>query len=391
MILARKVAGTSAISVFASAINLVTTVLVVRIFGSHVYADFIVDLAIISLVAIFLEVVPSNYLLFKVQDSDEWRSSLRSISVLTGFLVVLGVLFVQVVDGFKQYDFWMYAYAFGLAVKRYNDINYQSQGKLFLFMLLELGGASLKLVLMIGMWAAQIVTMSGVWFSVAASLLVPSLLATMLEGRGGLSFSDFLRMLSLIFKRRKEYLDYYLGIFFKRLKDNFVPIAGSIVVSDSAKLAIFFLAYRGVTFAVGQLRIIESFLYHRESFARIERVRVLYRLAVLVAVYCASVVSSYFIMLFSGVVESRISIALGASLIVVPVVLNMLERAKALSRYLAKSINYALGCYLIFFIAGLLLLRYLGLSTLFALMSLVIASEFGSYFVFLLCKRKFLC
>jgi hypothetical protein len=71
-----------------------------------------------------------------------------------------------------------------------------------------------------------------------------------------------------LIQNRALYRHYYLGIAIKRLRDNLVPILASNFFTSREALGAFFLAYRGLQFTLGQVRIIENLLNHRHTLAR---------------------------------------------------------------------------------------------------------------------------
>src|SRR5690606_28574709 len=104
---ARIFFGSSILSVASAGLNLLTTIFVVRWFGAATYSHFIVDLAMIGLLLIVLEVVPSNYSVFRIQDDPAWQRSIAvqiTVTVLIGSAVVFAAGHWGVV--FQAYSLW---------------------------------------------------------------------------------------------------------------------------------------------------------------------------------------------------------------------------------------------------------------------------------------------
>jgi hypothetical protein len=389
MRLLSKIMRTSAISAISSAINLFATVIIVRYFGATIYTDLIFDLALISLIAISLESVPSNYLLFKLQDAPEWLGSLKAVTVANVFILLLLIFVFSVLDAFKTYSPWMLIYGLGLVLKRYHDITLQAQGRLVRFMVLEASASIIKLFALSAFWYLDSESSRNVWFSLSVAVMLPSLYVTVVGALKANSPTwSVANAFEQIYKDRKSFFPYYAGIGLKRLKDNFVPIAGSYIITDPEMLAGFFLIHRGIAFSIGQLRIIEAFLYHRSYLFVFSLITSKKKIILGFAVHLLAFCSSYALVSVSNVEGVDVILLLTFSVLVWPIALNIMERMQALSVYDTYSVNISLLCYLVAVCSGVLVLFAVDRSLSLGFAVVIIVSEIISYFAFKMARNK---
>ncbi|WP_337287207.1 hypothetical protein, partial [Candidatus Methylomirabilis sp.] len=287
--------------------NLLGTILLVRWFGTGVYADYLVDLAYLSLLTILLEVVPSNYSLFRVQDDPIRIRGLGALAVVSAF----GLAGVAQISGsffnlFHANSVWIAPYAGLMAVKRYLDIRLQSTGRLREFFGVELRGAVMRIVLLAVFlwWAVQ--PADAVWASLAGATLMAQVswfVQNRDEGRLFVSFFNRSVWMPLV-EERWMYVPYYMGIVIKRFRDNLVPIlANSFFISREA-LGAFLLVYRGLLFTLGQVRIIEAMLNHRHTLAAVMELPFFHRMLVAIVGQVICIVASLMLIVASGIETS---------------------------------------------------------------------------------------
>lgn len=342
---------TATVNTATAACNLLGTVLLVRWFGADVYANFLVDLAYLSLLSILLEVVPSNYSLFRVQDDPTKIGGIAALAIVTAF-VLIGAAQVSgyALHLFNANSVWIAPYAGSLAVKRYLDIRLQSTGRLREYFGIGLLGATIRVALMgwFLWWDVQPVT--AVW----ASLTCATLLAQISwfaknpdERRVFRAIVDQSAWIPLI-QERRAYVPYYLGISFKRLRDNLTPILASIFFVNRETLGAFFLAYRGLLYTLGQLRVIEGLLNHRDTLATVNKLSFYHRSLVAIVGQFVSIVASLCLMFASGIESFQFLTVIILSFTVWFYIFSMLERAKAFSNYDTLSVNSSMVSYCIF-------------------------------------------
>ena len=377
-----KLWGASTRSITVAVLNLLITVIVVRWFGAENYANYMVDLAIIGIISIFLEFVPSNYSLFKIQDDSSWLGVIvvqTIISIVFGSLITLGIFYYTVF--FKDFTLWMLFYVMSLGVKRYLDIHLQSSGRLNEYLEIEVISALVRLLLMLICLYFMIEGNIAIWLSLTVGIVTA-------QAIWFIKNDNELKHFAMVFKARHwiklfsnfdKYQPYYVGVILKRIRDNAVPLVAQYFFSTASALAAFFLAYRGVTFAVSQIRIIESLLNHRQTLNQIMSLKTKQKFLITFIAQILSLISAFALQFLANVGEFNYIVNLILSFIIWPIVFNILERTKAYSNYQVKRVNYSMVGYLLVIFNCSFLLNILGYTSIFVFVLILVLSEYVSF------------
>jgi hypothetical protein len=378
---AAKFGGVSGLSISSAALNLVTTVLVVRWCGASVYADFMVDLAIVSLLLLLLEVVPSNFSVFRLQDDRQWRTVVEGHLFLVAVLLVVSVFSLAKFGViFSDFSPWIALYAASQASKRYFDLMLQAMGRLHEFMALEVAISFVRLsYLSLGALAGYR-NIDLVWGSLAAAVVSSQIIYAIKRGRTlQIDAPTSARMEA--WEVARKFLPYYPGIALKRVKDNLLPLIGSWVLGSKETLGLLMLAYRGVVFASGQIRIFEALLYHRETLGKIEAMPAKTRFAVAGVAQVAAICASVVLLVLSDEPAKPYAAAIMLSFLVWPISFYSIERANALANFNPGRINSALLAYLVFAVAAALCAWRAGMENVYVLIAVFLAAEVLQYLV----------
>lgn len=377
-----KLWGASTRSITVAVLNLLITVIVVRWFGAENYANYMVDLAIIGIISIVLEFVPSNYSLFKIQDDSSWLGVIvvqTIISIVFGSLITLGIFYYT--DSFKDFTLWMLFYVMSLSVKRYLDIHLQSSGRLNEYLEIEVIAALVRLLLMLMCLYFMIEGNIAIWLSLTVGIITA-------QAIWFIKNDNELKHFAMVFKARHwiklfsnfdKYQPYYVGIILKRIRDNAVPLVAQYFFSTASALAAFFLAYRGVTFAVSQIRIIESLLNHRQTLNQIMSLKTKQKFLITFIAQILCLISAFALQFLANVGEFNYIVNLILSFIIWPIVFNILERTKAYSNYQVKRVNYSMVGYLLVIFNCSFLLNILGYTSIFVFVLILVLSEYISF------------
>ncbi len=377
-----KLWGASTRSITVAVLNLLITVIVVRWFGAENYANYMVDLAIIGIISIVLEFVPSNYSLFKIQDDSSWLGVIvvqTIISIVFGSLITLGIFYYTVF--FKDFTLWMLFYVMSLGVKRYLDIHLQSSGRLNEYLEIEVIAALFRLLLMLMCLYFMIEGNIAIWLSLTVGIVTA-------QAIWFIKNDNELKHFAMVFKARHwiklfsnfdKYQPYYVGIILKRIRDNAVPLVAQYFFSTASALAAFFLAYRGVTFAVSQIRIIESLLNHRQTLNQIMSLKTKQKFLITFIAQILCLISAFALQFLANVGEFNYIVNLILSFIIWPIVFNILERTKAYSNYQVKRVNYSMVGYLLVIFNCSFLLNILGYTSIFVFVLILVLSEYISF------------
>ena len=267
-----------------------------------------------------------------------------------GIVSVVGLLSQQI----QEYSAWMAVYAGSLSIKRYLDIRLQSSGRLQEYMNVEVMTSLARVMLMAVLFISNATAVTSIWASLALGGILAQvyfLASNRGELVGGSKYFTGANVRRLV-GGFQDYKPYYMGIVLKRLKDNLVPIVSEKVFSSKDTLAAFFLAYRGVIFAAGQIRIMEAILNHRDNLKRFMDVPLLYKASVAMLGQLVCIVSSVVILLLSGEDELPWKATLLLSFMMWPIVFLVLERTKAYSSFQARAINWSMVGYVAMLLVG---------------------------------------
>jgi len=306
-------------------------------------------LAYISLISILLEIVPSNYLIFRVQDDQSRIHGVAALASVTAFILAVVALLSGYLFGlFHANSAWIAPYAGSLAVKRYLDTRLQSTGRLREYFGIELLGAVIRVVLMgvFLQWALQPV--DAVWASLACATLLAQLTwFSKNPGERRVFISSVVEKSAWtpLFEERRAYVPYYVGISLKRLRDNLVPILASYFFVSKETLGAFFLAYRGLLFTAGQIRVIEGLLNHRQTLEAVESLPFLHKVIVAVLGQLVCIAASVGLMVASGVEKVQFITILILSFTIWFYVFSIIERSKAYSVFNIVIVNLAMMSY----------------------------------------------
>ena len=381
-VLLAKLWGASTRSITVAALNLLITIVVVRWFGAATYTNYMIDLAIIGIISIILEFVPSNYSLFKIQDDSSWLGVIvvqTIISIVSGGIITLGIFYYS--DFFKDFTLWILLYVMSLSIKRYLDIRLQSSGRLNEYLGIEVIAALVRLLLML---ICSYLTLEGniaIWLSLTVGVITAQVIWFIRN-------NNELNHFAMVFKARHwinlfsnfdKYQPYYIGIILKRIRDNAVPLTAQYFFSTASALAAFFLAYRGVAFAVSQIRIIESLLNHRQTLNQIISLKTKQKFLIAFAAQILCLISAFALQFLADVGEFNYIINLLLSFIIWPIVFNILERTKAYSNYQIKRVNHSMVGYLLVIFTCSFVLNILGHTSIFVFVLILVLSEYISF------------
>lgn len=339
---------TIAVSSSAAFVNFLGTILLVRWFGAVVYADYLVDLTYVSLLLVLLEIVPSNYSLFRIQDDPALIRGIRALAV-AGALGLLGItrMVGSLFDVFHAKSVWIALYAGSMAIKRYLDIRLQSAGRLREFFEIELRGAVIRIVLLAVFLRWRLRSVDAVWASLAGAVLVAQLswfVQHLDEARSFMSVFNRSVWLPLV-RERRRYIPYYTGSAVKRLRDNLVPLLADCFFIDRETMGAFLLAYRGLLFTLGQLRIVEGMLNHRDTLAVVMGLPFSQRVFVAAVGQLICILVSVIFIFASGIELPLIAPTVLLSVIVWPYIFSTAQRAEAYSSYDTLRVNSAMVTY----------------------------------------------
>lgn len=379
-----KFTGVAGLNMCSAALNLATTVLIVRWCGAAVYADFIVDLAVVALLLLLLEVVPSNFSVFRLQDDRGWRRVVEWHLMLVTVIVLVAVTVLGRLGwSFQAFTPWIALYAVTQVLKRYLDLMLQSSGRLKAFMGVEVFSSLFRLMLLFAGVVAGYRGISVIWGSLAISVAVAQSLWLMWMGKT----LDVGPPEHVLVRREgfastlRQFVPYYPGIALRRVKDNLLPLVGNWVLGSKEALGLLMLAYRGLIFANGQLRIFEALLYHRGTLDEVEALAPKSMAVIAAGVQMIAIAASCVLLMLSGEPLKPFGLALLLSFLVWPMSFYAIERANAYSGFQAGRVNVGLLVYVVTVLFGGFVLWASKAVNLYALVAIFMLAELLQYVV----------
>ena len=239
------------------------TILTVRLFGPVAFADYVIDLAKLSLLVLASEAVPSPFSIFEQQRSQEFKDSLPVYYLFAASTGLLLVWLMNLLGLFSSFTNWIYIYSFCMVFQRYFDCRFQAEGrtKEFYFLPLITNIVRLLSLLFITLVFRQSSPSSIIWSSLTIGAFVSITTFSIRNIRDVriIDFSKWNAALLYLWQLRSAYYSYYPNIILKRLRDTAMPLICDFFVQDRLQTGLYLLAYRGVDVVCGQLRVIEAF------------------------------------------------------------------------------------------------------------------------------------
>ena len=260
------------INLFGAGLNFVTTILVVKLFGLDIFGDFVILSAYIGLFSLVYILIPSNYAIFKLQDSKNFNNIVFYNYIIGSFIAIITIyissFFIQfkvnivflilltVLNGFMGY-FDIYAQAYNKLEIYYKMLLFSYITKFFLILLIYFINLSVSLVMLI------IINILPIFISILYAFIKINLKIQLI------SIFQYILFIKNNFQKIKFY---YINIILKRMKDNSLVILLSYLVSSDI-IAIYNLFTKVSSFVLGQLRVVEVFFVNRENFKNINTIR----------------------------------------------------------------------------------------------------------------------
>ncbi len=329
-------------SIASAALNLLATIAIVRWYGDGAFTDYSIDLAYLALIGILIELIPSNFSVFKLQDNPEFIKVISLFTILMTLIsFAITVITLQLAPLFKSDTYWIAAYSSVLAFKKYLDIRLQSLGRIKEFFIIEATIAGLRLLLLWIFFCLNIPSTMSIWGSIVIATTIIYCIWILANKEELRNFTQCLsnQSWSKLLQHRNIYPSYYFGIILKRVRDNIIIIVAPHILLNKQDLASFFLAYRGLSFALGQIKIIEAILNFRKALETAKSISIMQMFLIAIGAQLLSVLAIALIIFSSGLSFSDWSAVIILSLICWVYVFYSRIRANALSNYQQRSIN----------------------------------------------------
>jgi hypothetical protein len=347
--------ASSARTVATAAVNMGTTIIIVRLFGAEPYANQILDLAKLSLLLILIELIPSSFAIYKIQDSIAWRSAFAVQSLAVAALLTGAVLSLQMTTQvFATGTLFIALYALTLVAKRYADILLQAQNQIKTLYLLDLIAAVGRLGLIVALYLMGTSADLAIWASLALASLFAQTIGLFHVIPYSAPRAEIWRgaWRDEVWVDRGQMAKYYPGIVLKRLRDNIIPLLAERVFGTEKTLAEFLLAFRGISFGVGLAQVFESLVNNRQTLQLITHRKMFYVGVISVIAYGASLVSATILMAASGLSTSTGLFVAVLATLCFPATYNIVQRAEQFSKFKVMWVNLSMASYCLTMFAG---------------------------------------
>jgi hypothetical protein len=369
------------LTLFAAGFGLLSTVVIVRLYGAEAFASYVVDLAKVASISIAAELVPSSHSIFRMQQDRAFMGCLPAAYVLMGAIVALLVILIVLLDGFSAYSVWIHLYALAVVFHRMMDTVLLSAGETRLIYLVSAQANIVKvgILVMAGWLLPDVPAVDIIWFSVAISLTVASLLTALrsralrsMIGERATPKESFIAM----WRERRRFIPYYPTLVLKRARDVAVPLWLDYWMFEKREVARYALAYRGVEVVCGHIRVVEALLSNYKFRHAVARTRLRSMLALSILGTPVGVVAVLVMLEAAGMArEGVIGLALIASLFVAPYVFEIGARSDALAEFKPRIVGRALAVMLVVTAAGLALVAHIGAGSATEVIFVVVAAQ----------------
>lgn len=336
------------ISLISAAAGVSGTIFISWHYGLDAFAEYTISLAKISIALICLELIPASYSAFKQQDDICFSKSIPGFYLLsTVFVVALSFAFIQ--SGWiKDGSMLMVIYALLMVFQRYLDGFSQAHGLVGCYLFSIFISNFVRLLFLV---AQAFLIGAGeceqLWTALLAGTLFGQVyLFCKLPGSFCLLLSPKLSGFSYLYSLRNDYKEYYLNSFLKRVKDTSTPLFCDYFVNNKSEAGAFFLCFKAVDFACGQIRLIEAFLTNKRTRARVLQNR---KSVIIVSAILAQGLVVFITTAFVGLGDVGINgLLLGslASFYVYPYMYEIFGRSDSYANFEPKRVTRSLLAYL---------------------------------------------
>ena len=365
------------LNALSAGLSLLVSVIIIRFFGGSLYVDFIYDLALISIISICFEMIPSNFLIFKIQDDKRWLRILKVQLYLSIILLIFILYLFNFLSIFREFSGYFYLLVIALAYKKYLDIKLQAEGRVVEFYRIDCFAAIFKILFILTLLANNIFFQDLVWAAYTIGLSI-SLLIWNLTDRSEEHIKKDFSIYKLLRDEKNNIFQYYPGIVLKKIRDNIVYLITPLVVVETIQ-AFFMLIYRNFNSVIGQTRVIEAIVNYRNYLKEFLLQKHLETSIIILAqsfVILICSFSAYLSGLFS--IEGLCSIIF-LSLLTWPTIKRFKLRAQLLSVYDASSVNLSLLIWNLLFILFTAIFFYTHFANIFLLIFSILVSEYCAY------------
>lgn len=342
---------TMVLGVLASGAGLLASLYIVWIFGTAEFAVYTISLAKLSIILLGLELVPSQFSIFKMQHDPEFAKSI-SVFYFAFAILASALTAIAIGRGLIVSNSWLIVvYAFVAVTQRYIEIKTQSSGMVPAFgrMPAISNVMRMTLLMILGLTVAPRHPADAIWGSLCIGSAAGQLfiLRNFPEVQASLLAKGPFSSASHLFAVRSEYYPYIINSVLKRAKDTFIPLVVDAAVPNRSVAGQVLVFFRASDAVCTQLRVLEMFLVNknlRQSLKKSSR-ELFFLLSTigLVATFALSLLFQY----REGIDAKSLLYSFMIGTVSFPYVLEIIWRNEAYAAFAPKRVTVSLLAFLI--------------------------------------------
>ena len=367
------------------------TILITWHFGLAVFGTYIVNLSKVSLIMLGIELLPSSFAQFRLQDDPDFVKASPTFFILFG-VAAMALAALAMTTGIMNGGSWfILAYVFVLSLQRCLDIQIVARGAVSLLVSIPLISNLLRASLLLALILFPVLRVNDtLWASLAVGTALSQafLLLRRPEYWEVLANSPPARSIRYLWSLRREYTGYYVNSVLKRAKDTLFPLFCDAAMPGKTELGRLLVYTRSSETIAGQIRVLEMFLIHRETRANLASNRRKILLGSAAIGHIGVVVLSTILLWNHGVDPSSIWWAAGMGLFMYPYVLEMAKRSDAYARGNPNAVTFSIMTYMLTLAGALTAAWALGIFWTPVLIASIVLAQTLSALVYVLRDRR---
>ena len=345
----KRIAYSVGLNGAAAGAGLLGTALIISHYGLAVFGNYVVDLSKLALIMLGLELLPSSYAQFRIQDDPEFARSTPAFFLLFGFVAVGACAAMIVVGAMSTASWFMLLHVFTYSLQRCFDTQILARGAVSLSVSMPLISNVVRAVVLIALMLFPVLPVNdALWASLASGSLATQItLAARQPAYYRILIDNApLRSLRYLATLRREYSGYYLNSVLKRARDTLFPLFCDAVLPTKTELGKVLVFTRTNETISGQVRVLESFFIHRQTRADLAKARRSILLGSALLGHAAVIVVSTALLWNQGLTTSTILYAAAIGLSMYPYVYELAKRSDAYARNAPHEVTFSILAFL---------------------------------------------
>jgi len=340
-----KIARSFILNVSAAAAALAGTFYITWFFGLAEFAFYTINLAKLSLVLLGVELLPSSFTLFRLQEDERFSTAVPVFYLLIAIFAAVtagGLVGAGLLD---RASWFMVVFAFTSALQRYFDTRAQASGRVDSFFWIPALSNVARLALLACLSQLGILSIpDALWASVAFGSMIGQvvMISNFPEVLARRAYVKPWAKIHYLWSIRAAYYGYYLNSVLKRLKDTFFPLFCDFAIPAKSEIGRLLVYTRANEAVCGQVRVLEAFMVNRISRENLRHVRGRVFGTVGPAGHVAVAAIALGLIFRHGIVWTDVVLAFVAGIFIYPYILELFWRNDALASFAPQQVTISL-------------------------------------------------